>query len=117
MLLHRFLLNVTDQDFIALMGGGERAADEVLRQTLEFAFALGASESKPKGAGEAINNGNLQNEISGVGFGGALLHLLRVGSISSLYVVQVQKISYCFLVLHPVGERFVVNLAFVWRQL
>lgn len=32
----------------------------------------------------------LEKEISGVGFGGALLHLLRVGSISPLYVIQVQ---------------------------
>lgn len=33
----------------------------------------------------------LQNEMAGVGFGGCLLHLLRLGSISSLSVVQVRQ--------------------------
>lgn len=33
----------------------------------------------------------LEKEIAGVGFGGCLLHLLRLGSISSLSVVQVRE--------------------------
>lgn len=33
----------------------------------------------------------LENEITGVGFGGCLLHLLRLGSISSLSVVQARE--------------------------
>ena len=36
-------------------------------------------------------NNMLEKEIAGLGFGGCLLHLLRLGSISSLSVVQVRE--------------------------
>lgn len=36
-----------------------------------------------------VKYGSLDSELLGAGFGGALLHLLRLGSISPLYVVQV----------------------------
>lgn len=114
------------------MGGGERAAEKALRQTLSIAAALGALESKKDGAAGRINCANgvgdgnqiwqdsstfLENEISGVGFGGALLHLLRVGSISPLYVIQVQTMSRCLFLVLPLYASALARAVFCndWR--
>lgn len=87
------------------MGGGELAAEAALRQTLAIASASSTSDGSTNGDPEVTKSESrtggdrqvsmessavLEKEISGVGFGGALLHLLRVGSISPLYVIQVQ---------------------------
>lgn len=86
------------------MGGGERAAEVILRQTLATALAQGIAENDEERTGTGTSNvvhdevtAGVESEISGRGFGGALLHFMRLGSLSPICVVQVRvRLIYLF---------------------
>eukprot|EP00752_Nemacystus_decipiens_P011208 g9960.t1 len=89
------------QDLISLLGGGERVGEAALRQTLDLtaAYTIDSQRTTDPSTGGLAHDctgrepppgicSMLEKEIAGAGFGGCLLHLLRLGSISSLSVVQ-----------------------------
>ncbi|CAN0312219.1 unnamed protein product, partial [Ectocarpus sp. 8 AP-2014] len=93
----------SDKDLISILGGGERVAEMALRQTVHLAVASTPDGQRSAGTGvgsSSHTDGNgrlpppegicarLESETAGLGFGGSLLHFLRLGSVSSLSVVQ-----------------------------
>ncbi|CAM9202113.1 unnamed protein product [Ectocarpus sp. 13 AM-2016] len=93
----------SDKDLISIFGGGERVGEMALRQTVPYAVAPTPDGQRSAGTGvgsSSHTDGNgrlsppqgicarLENEAAGLGFGGSLLHFLRLGSVSSLSVVQ-----------------------------
>lgn len=53
----------------------------------------------------------LESEVLGLGFGGSLLHLLRLGSVSCLYIVQVSVLEFlsAFVVLCRWRRRLITS--------
>ncbi|CAM9606204.1 unnamed protein product [Ectocarpus sp. 4 AP-2014] len=93
----------SDKDLISIFGGGERVGEMALRQTVHLAGASTPDGQRSAGTGVTLSshtddNGRLpppqeicarlENETAGLGFGGSLLHFIRLGSVSSLSVVQ-----------------------------
>ncbi|CBJ27998.1 hypothetical protein Esi_0089_0025 [Ectocarpus siliculosus] len=93
----------SDKDLISIFGGGERVGEMALRQTVHLAVASTPDGQRSAGTGVGSSShtdgngglpppegicGRLESETAGLGFGGSLLHFLRLGSVSSLSVVQ-----------------------------
>ncbi|CAM9280650.1 unnamed protein product [Scytosiphon promiscuus] len=100
------------KDLIPILGGGERVGKAALEQTLDIVASSTPNSLRRTGAaGTGIgsdvagshdlrsqspqeppaqweNGASLEREAAGLGFEGCLLHLLRLGSLSSLSVVQ-----------------------------
>ncbi|CAM9880264.1 unnamed protein product, partial [Ectocarpus fasciculatus] len=96
----------SDKDLISIFGGGERVGEMALRQTMHLAVASTPEGQRSAGTGvgsSSHTDGNgrlpppqgrydgLESETAGLGFGGSLLHFLRLGAVSSLSVVQARS--------------------------
>ncbi|CAN0484836.1 unnamed protein product [Ectocarpus sp. 12 AP-2014] len=97
----------SDKDLISIFGGGERVGEMALRQTVHYAVASTPDGQRSAGTGvgsSSHTDGNgrlpspqgtcarLESEAAGLGFGGSLLHFLRLGSVSSLSVALFERV-------------------------